>query len=41
MANKKYSEWDLAYQDAWVHYWRRDWYKNILKNFGLWQKAKH
>ena len=28
---RKYSNWDLAYQNAWVHYWRRDWYDNIIK----------
>lgn len=31
MARKKYSNWDLAYQKAWVHYWRRSWYDNIIK----------
>lgn len=27
---KKYSE-NVAYQRAWVHYWRREWYNNIIK----------
>lgn len=27
-----------AFIRAWVHYWRKDWYINILKNCGLWQK---
>lgn len=29
---RKYSNWDLAYQKAWVHYWRRQWYDNIIKS---------
>ena len=28
---RKYSNWELAFQKAWVHYWRRDWYDNIIK----------
>ena len=28
---RKYSNWELAYQKAWVHYWRRSWYNDIIK----------
>ena len=28
---RKYSNWELAFQKAWVHYWRRQWYDNIIK----------
>ena len=28
---KKYSNYEMAYQKAWVHYWRRQWYDNIIK----------
>lgn len=28
---RKYSNWEMAYQKAWVHYWRRQWYDNIIK----------
>ena len=35
MANKDVNQ---AFVMAWVHYWRKDWYKNYLKRCGLWPK---
>ena len=31
MEKQTFTKYDRAFQMAWVHYWRRSWYNNILK----------
>lgn len=32
MEKKRFTPWDMAYQRAWVHYWRKSWYNDIINN---------
>lgn len=35
MEKQKFTPWERAFQMAYVHYWRRQWYENIKKNLNL------
>lgn len=35
MAKTVYTIWDRAYQKAWVHFWRKRWYQEIIDNLNL------
>ena len=35
MANRRFTPWERAFQRAWVHYWRKQWYDSIIKNLNL------
>ena len=35
MKNQTFTLWERAFQRAWVHYWRKQWYNDIKKKLKL------